>query len=222
MITQNYTRQFMFMSISAKKSFLLIFCLCFFYQVVRSQDESLIFVHFLYGSKPSKQHKETEGKWFGGRLGGHVGIETGNDSVLNFTRQGKLHLFSSARHRNSRYVINTTNDFWGIFRTNGSAVKKTTIGVPISKKQKQVLDSVLAVYVAQTPYDYAFFGMRCGAATYDILAQLGIMRSLSRSGTYMKIFYPRKLRKRLLKMARQNNWEVILKEGAITRRWEQD
>lgn len=201
---------------------LIILSLCLIGQGVHSQPKDFINVHFLYGSKPSKEYRDTERKWFGGRLGGHVGIETHTDSVLNFMRKGKLHLFASSRHRNSRYAIYSTTAFWGIFRTHGTAVKKTTVVVPVTPMQKQKLDSISAIYLKQTPYDYAFFGMRCSAAAYDILAQIGILTPHSHRVTYMKIFYPRKLRKRLLKIAAKNNWEVNVHEGALTRKWERD
>ena len=60
----------------------LLFCFIFFLSY--SQDGIFLKVHFLYGSKPLKRDKNTEQKWFGGILGGHVGIEVKEDKVLNF------------------------------------------------------------------------------------------------------------------------------------------
>src|SRR5215213_3045807 len=68
-------------------------------------------VHFLYGSKPGKQYKASERKWFGGKLGGHVGIEMDDDKVLNFVKQGKVHWFSRKNEKRSRYVIHSTQQF---------------------------------------------------------------------------------------------------------------
>jgi hypothetical protein len=47
-------------------------------------------VHFLYGSKPSREARDIEKKWFGGKLGGHVGIEITPDSILNFVTVDKF------------------------------------------------------------------------------------------------------------------------------------
>jgi hypothetical protein len=193
-----------------------------FLQDISGQDSAYIKVHFLYGSKPGKGYKNIERKWFGGRLGGHVGVEADSDQVLNFMKRGKVHWFASARNKNSRFTVHSVNAFWGIFRAPVETVKKTTVVIPISGSQKSKFDSISSAYLAQTPYDYAFFGMRCGAATYEILAQLDIVKPYSYRRTFMKIFYPRRLRKRLLKKATQHHWTVIRGEGVSTRNWERD
>jgi hypothetical protein len=55
-------------------------------------SQQTITVHFLYGSKPAKGNKNAETKWFGGKKGGHVTIETG-DSIVGFQPGGKCHVF---------------------------------------------------------------------------------------------------------------------------------
>jgi len=188
-----------------------------------SQDSIFIKVHFLYGSKPYHKYKATEEKWFGGKMGGHVGIETDSNKVLNFMNSdGRFHIIAKRKTRNSYYAVHSYNDFWEVFGGKAADMKKTTIIIPVSLAQKAELDSIYKVYTAQTPYDYAFIGMRCGAAAYDILGKLQIMKELSHRRTYMKIFYPRKLRKRLLKMAEKNRWQVIRQEGTSRRKWEKD
>ena len=94
--------------------------------------------------------------------------------------------------------------------------------IPVSQSQLIKLDSICKVYCAHAPYDYALFGMRCGAATYDVLAQIGIVKTYSYKKTFLKIFYPRILREKLLKEAQQNGWEVIRQEGTNRRVWEKD
>ena len=101
-------------------------------------------------------------------------------------------------------------------------MKKAIVYVPITNDQKKLFDSISAAYVVQTPYDYAFFGMRCGAATYEILGQLNILPKYSNGHTSRMIFYPKKLRKRLFKMAKANGWKVEHFEGAKKRKWEKD
>lgn len=187
-----------------------------------SQAGEYIKVHFLYGSKPGKEYKDSEGKWFGGRLGGHVGIEIDSNLVLDFVPYGELHLVAKKDERHSRFVMHTLESFWEIFGTEAGDVKKLTVVIPVSHAQRQRLDSIRQAYTRATPYDYALIGMRCGAAAYDVLAQLGIVPQYGTAKTSVKIFYPRKLRKRLIRKARQNGWEIIREEGTPRRKWEKD
>lgn len=198
----------------------LLFCLGSL--LAYSQDTIYLKVHFLYGSKPLKAYKESEPKWFGGVLGGHVGIESDSNDILNFLPSGEFHLFSKQDERNSRFALHTEDNFYAMFGSDPDSVKKTIIYIPISALQKQKFDSIATVYLNQTPYDYAFFGMRCGAAAYDVLGQLGILTEYDYQKTYRKIFYPKKLRKPLLEKAKQNDWTIEKHAGSISRKWEKD
>lgn len=190
--------------------------------ICSASDSTILKVHFLYGSKPKKEHKSTELKWFGGLHGGHVGIETDSNKILNFVPNGTFHWFAKKDTRNSRFVLHNFEDFYSIFGSESKNVKKSIISVPISGAQKQLFDSIAAAYLTKTPYDYAFIGMRCGAAGYDILAQLGILPILNHKKMYRSIFYPKKLRKRVLKRAKIHNWSCKLEVGIATRKWEQN
>ncbi|MFI5149395.1 MAG: hypothetical protein ACHQRM_06640 [Bacteroidia bacterium] len=185
-----------------------------------SQESYSIKVHFIYGSKPKKEFRATEGKWFGGIWGGHVGIETDSNQILNFGPQGKFHWFSKSANRHSHFVIHTRENFWSIFKRTEGPVKRLSIEIPITKEQKHRLDSIRSAYLANTPYDYAFVGMRCAASAYDVLGLIHIMKPYSHARTYLKIRYPAKLRKRLLKKAKKNNWIIIREVGTKKRKWE--
>ena len=198
---------------------LLLFIFCF--SIVRAQDSSFLQIQFLYGSKPLKKYKSTEKKWFGGILGGHVGIEDDSEKFYSFEIHGKNKIFNG-KAANSIYKIEPANEFWSVMRTDEDSIKKTTIIIPISPQQKQKFDSITSQYCKNVPYCYAVFGMRCGASTYDILAQIGILPRYSHFKTSMKIFYPRKLRKRLIAKAEKNHWTIIRKEGTPKRKWEKD
>jgi hypothetical protein len=187
-----------------------------------SQDTAFLKVHFLYGSKPLKKFKDTEQKWFGGVLGGHVGIEADSNKILNFSPNGKFHLFAKTNNRHSTYLISSDSVFYSIFDEQPDSMKKAIVYVPITKLQKQRFDSIEIAYLRQTPYDYALFGMRCGAAAYDILGQLDILPKYGYGKTYMKIFYPKKLRKRLFKKAKASNWVIVKYDGSRRRKWEKD
>jgi hypothetical protein len=186
------------------------------------EEMTTIKVHFLYGSRPLKKYKDTERKWFGGILGGHVGIEGDSNRILNFRSKGNFHVFTSKKNKHSRYDQHNFQSFYAYFGSNPDSVKRTIVTIPVTYGQKQKFDSIGASYLEQVPYDYALVGMRCGAAAYEILGQIGVVKSYSYEGTYWKIFYPQLLRRRLLALANQNNWQIERQEGTAKRKWEQD
>lgn len=197
-----------------------IFCLIS--ALANAGDTTFLKVHFLYGSRPLKAYKDSGQKWFGGILGGHVGIEGDSDRIINFLPSGSFHVFKKENNRHSTFAAHNENSFYGILGGDPGSVKKAIIYIPVTAQQKQQFDSIAAAYLAQTPYDYALFGMRCGAASYEILGQLAIVKSYSRKKTAKKIFYPKKLRKRLLKKAAANGWMIVRQEGSHKRQWEKD
>lgn len=199
---------------------IVMFILCF--TSLRAYSQDTLKVHFLYGSKPLKKYKTTESKWFGGMLGGHVGIEGDSGNILNFVPRGKFHWFAKPGNKHSTYTVHSFNSFYSIMGGDPDSNKKTIVYIPVTKQQKLKFDSIESAYLKQTPYDYALFGMRCGAAAYDILGQLGIMPAYSYGKTYKKIFYPKKLRKRLLKIAAANGWKIVRQEGSHKRKWERN
>lgn len=185
-------------------------------------DSVIIKVHFLHGSKPKRQYKKTEDRWFGGILGGHAGIEVSPNKIFNFLPKSRFHLFSKREIINSKFCIHDTLSFYEILGGKYDSVKKTIISIKISAKQKETLDSVVNAYCKRSPYDYAFFGMRCGAAAYDVLAQIGVVRKLSFKKTWRRTFYPRKLR-RLLEAKTMKDIVSIRKfKGSSKRKWERD
>jgi hypothetical protein len=187
-----------------------------------SQDSTYLKVHFLYGSRPLKQYKDTEPKWFGGILGGHVGIEADSNRIVNFVPHGSFHLYDKKNNRHSKYAVHSSDGFYGILGGHPDSVKKAIVVIPVTGQQKQKFDSIAAAYLKETPYDYALLGMRCGAAAYDILAQVDVLPAMSYGKTYKKIFYPQKLRKRLFRKAETSGWTIVREEGSSRRKWEGD
>jgi hypothetical protein len=200
---------------------LLLFLLSFYFCQSYAQDALNIKVQFLYGSKPHKKYKDTEQKWFGGIPGGHVGIEGDSGKFYSFEIVGKNKIFNGKRD-NSAYKLVTEEEFWSVMKTKEDSLKKATIIIPVTQDQKNRFDSITTDYLNQVPYCYAVFGMRCASSTYEILAQMGILPEYSHFKTYMKIFYPRRLRKRLLSKAEKNNWDVFRQQGTPKRKWEKD
>jgi hypothetical protein len=187
-----------------------------------SQPAATLKVHFLYGSKPKREFRDTEKKWFGGVLGGHCGIESDSGEIISFFRRGEFHWIAKKNNRQSRYVTHSYDRFYSIFGGSPENKKRAVIHVPVTAEQKRKLDSLINAYRAETPYDYAFIGMRCGSAAYEILGQLDVLPAYGYRRTYWKIFYPRRLRRPLQERARENNWTVELYEGSSTRKWEKD
>ena len=154
-------------------------------------------------------------------MGGHVGIEIDSNKILNFVHKGSFHLITSKK-KHSRYIISSKSKFNSILGGDSNKVKTLTIFIPVKHEQLQKLDSLSHAYINQCPYDYAFLGMRCGAASYEVLAQLGILPKYSNSRTFLRVFYPKILRRRLLKQAAENGWLTIREEGSDRRVWETD
>jgi len=199
-------------------AFTFLFC----FQNKASSDSVYIRVHFLHGSKPKKQFKKEEDRWFGGMLGGHAGIEYSPNKILNFQPKARFHIFAKPLLINSKFSIHDTISFYQILGSNEYPVKKTIVRIKISAAQKQKLDSIANAYQKKCPYDYAFFGMRCGAAAYEVLAQTGIVPRHSFRRTWRYIFYPRRLRRLLESNAIKYNYTVIKVEGSKRRKWEKD
>lgn len=185
-----------------------------------AQTQAQLEVHFLYGSKPRFAYRHSEKKWFGGMLGGHVGIGVGADSVLSFVPAGKFHWVAQKDERHSRFILQSRRDFWEIFGGEADSVQQLSFVIPVSHAQKSRLDSISRAYRTQTPYDYALVGVRCAAATADILAEVGVLKRLS-ARQFARIFYrPRILRRHMLFLAEQNGWETHWQAGGSRRKWE--
>lgn len=179
-------------------------------------------VRFLYGSKPKPEHKREQKRWFGGMLGGHVGIQYDSTRFLSFFYEGRVHIFQRKNKKSGRYDLQSHEEFNYIMDKDVDSVKTLIIYIPITKNQKEKFLSVCESYIANTPYDYAFFGVRCGSSTYDVLSQVGVVKQYSYFKMWTKIFYPKKLRYRLKRDAKKNGWKMEKIKGTHKRIWERD
>ena len=179
-------------------------------QVIQPIQLKLI---FLYGSKPAKGYHKQESKLFGGIKGGHVNIEAGG-RVLDFT-PGNNPLFPNNKKPSGGFSINQSVSW------DGDDKWKTMI-VPVSEEQYMELQKLFDSVAAKTPYDYAIFGMRCAAASYDVLSKIGLFKEYPNTKNVATHFYPKLLRKKVLKWADKNNYTVISNEGRSSRKWESD
>ena len=208
-IFKNYMRIFYFL-------FLLIFNHSVFSQ---ADTNRFIKIHFLYGSKPAKGFKKKELKFVGGLHGGHVSIETEDSVDIGFSPKGATHIFSHRRNKGGYFDKKINKKGHPVYPLG---YKLTTIIIPVTKEQLKKLNEIQNAYLAKPPYDYAFFGMRCASATQDILSQTGIVKHRRISKNVRTTFYPKKLRRRLIKLAEEKGYKIERQEGRITRKWEKD
>ena len=176
-------------------------------------------VHFLYGSRPARGYKDVEKHLFGGIHGGHVSIGS-THGIYGFGPRDRFHLVGhrSRKRRHSYFQYETRPEF----QRDSVGKQYLTVFVPISKKTMWTIDSLHACFAQNSPYDYAFLGMRCAASSYDMLAYAGITKKRSKFGTWFRIFYPRKLRTRMVRKAESNGWKMIYRAGPERRVWERD
>ena len=172
-------------------------------------------LNFLYGSVPAKGYKCSEPKLFGGLKGGHVNIEAGG-RVLDFRPKGNCPVFPENNKPNGGFFVSNSL-YW-----DTSSTKWVSIKVPVTASQMQELQYLFDSYSARSPYDYAVFGMRCAAASYDVLTEIGIFKRLPDKQNIIRNFYPKLLRKRVLKWAADHHYPVIRHEGRASRKWETD
>lgn len=182
------------------------------------QSGKFIKVYFLYGSKPANGHRYHEDPYFGGKHGGHVsiGIDT---SIVGFTNNKGFHIFARKKNLKGIYKAKGLTEF----RRDSSTFKYTTFEIPLTDSQYVKLKKIINNYLyVQSPYDYAFFGMRCASAAYDMLSRVGLFKIRSKWGNIFSNFYPKKLRNKMFKIARENNYKVYIQPGRPSRKWEND
>lgn len=195
----------------------IVFSLGISFGYSQSDSAHFIKVHFLYGSKPKRKFKTTEYKAFGGKHGGHVTIEL-DDIDYGFEPAHGFHVFAHKQKFKADFVDNKLN---GQPRY-GSNNKTAIFIIPINTEQYNELNQIHKNYCNKTPYDYAFFGMRCASSVQNILGQIKIVKNRKRFYNILTTFYPKKLRKRLFRLARKHNYQVIKTNGSETRKWERD
>jgi len=182
-----------------------------------AQEEHLLKVFFRYGSIPETGYEYIEYEETGGLHGGHVSL--GLDSLeIGFTSENVIHLF--ARKNDIKGIF-----YWEYLRNFEEQVagkKYITFLVPLTQDQYIKLRSILMAYIDTPPYDYAFFGMRCASATYDVLSQIGLFKSVSRGQMIISNFYPRLFRRKMMELAHKNGYSIIRIKGRKSRIWEKD
>lgn len=192
------------------KPFFLALTLCLGSLLIAQNSVKVLFV---YGSRPKDK---TEDKWFGGIHGGHVSVSY-LEGFVSFVPKDGVQIFRK-KTINSKFTLEYGEHF--VFDTSNS--RYLIISIPTDSANRSQLDSIIKHYLNVSPYPYAFFGMRCASAAADLLQVTSILPSTEASSLWRRYFYPRKLRRQLIKMARQNAWPMIYRSGRTTRKWEND
>jgi hypothetical protein len=174
-----------------------------------------VFVHIVHGSKPATSN---EYKVTGGYYGGHVVVQL-DSFVYGFNfRSRKIHMLPS--HRHSSGVFEKENVLeW---RTDKKKYKVTTIEIPVTAEQFEKLRAEYEHSVLTSPYDYAFFGMRCAASCYCMLVQADIVKGSANITCILRAFHPKALHKKLTRLAADKHYNVAVQKGSGTRKWEGD
>jgi hypothetical protein len=196
-------------------SFIIIYI--FLVSNIFGQSEHILKVLFRYGSRPASGYEKTEFDDFGGIHGGHVCL--GIDSiVIGFDSPVGFHIFPRKKNLKGVFVRENEVDYMQ------DTIKKkyAIVEIPITEAQYAKLQNIFSGYLNYTPYDYAFFGMRCASATYDILSQIGIVEQKSRVGNIISNFYPKLFRRKVFRLAKENKYKVTKLKGRKTREWEED
>ena len=195
----------------------LTFLLIFISSLATGQSDHILKVLFRYGSRPAAGFEKTEHDDFGGIHGGHVclGIDS---AVIGFDSPKGFNIFPNENNIRGCWECEEEIEYM----KDTISKKYAIVYIPITDKQYQQLNSILAEYLNNPPYDYAFFGMRCASATYDVLSQIGILKQKSYLGNVFSIFYPRMLRHKVFHLARENNYKIIKLKGRKSREWEED
>ncbi len=199
---------------------LIFFLITIFLKSLHGQENQTIIVYFLYGSQPKSEFK-SEPTYLGGIYGGHVSI--GIDSLVvgfstSLTSKRQVHLFPHKYNSIGQFFAKDVKDFL----KDTISQKYSTIAIPLSESQYDTIKLIHNDYLRNSPYDYAFFGMRCASSAYEILSQAGIVKSKTRCCVVISNFYPKLFRHKLLHLAKAKGYKVTKHKGNKRRNWEKD
>ena len=181
------------------------------------QSDHILKVLFRYGSRPARGYEKIEHSDFGGIHGGHVCLSI-DSIVIGFDSPDGYHIFPRQKNIKGVFVQEDEQTYLKDTITKKYAI----VEIPITETQYQQLNIIITSYLDISPYDYAFFGMRCASATYDILSQIGILRYKSYYSNVFSNFYPKLLRRKVFHLAKENNYKILRFKGRKSRTWEED
>ena len=176
--------------------------------------DNKILVHFIHGSVPQKNCSYKKQR-LGGHLGGHIEIES-KGFVYGFLYDTLPINYISKSKFNSKFEKRSVKEWNELVKND----KITTIEIPTSIEESKKLDNLLNIHFSKTPYDYSFFGQRCTSSTAEILSDAGIINKFSNKEAVIAFYYPKLLRRTMLKYADKNKLKVNNKKGIECHDWE--
>jgi hypothetical protein len=199
------------------KNLIITVFMLFLTNLSEGQTDHILKVLFRYGSRPARGYEKIEHSDFGGIHGGHVCIAI-DSMVFGFDSPNGYHIFPRKKNIKGVFLSEKEHEYMKDTITKKYAI----VEIPITNEQYLKLKNIFTSYLNKPPYDYAFFGMRCASATYDVLSQIGIMKYKHFTGNVVSNFYPKLLRRKVFRLAKENNYKVTKLKGRKTRQWEED
>lgn len=197
-------------------SIISIWGTCTFSQKLQDTPiKDTLIIHIIYGSKPIDKN---EPKWFGGKLGGHIGLQISDKKIIHFVPNGHVNGFN-AFSDTGRFLNSSITNFYRTFPE--TKFKTARVYIPVNRSQFDSIISKCQNYLSNPPYPYALFGMRCASACYDLLNPV-LTPSLSQNRMTWKFLKPRQFRKYIFNLARKEGWIIKLEPGSVARKWDHD
>ena len=174
-----------------------------------------IVVHFIHGSKRIEEDCDYKKERLGGYLGGHVEIEVAAH-VYGFSYDSlPINYFPRSKF-NSKYEKRTKEKWLKHTKYD----KVTSLHIPVNTAQKQNLIKIVTSHHKNPPYDYSFWGQRCTSSAAIVLSDAKIIGKLNNTTSIISFYYPKLLRRTLLKLALKNDYLVKRKPGIDCYNWE--
>lgn len=175
-----------------------------------------IVLTILHGSRPKRHTKEVQ--FLGRMYGGHVVVQVDSFCYgFNFYNN-RVHPFP---HKHTPVGVYEKDPVTLIYN-NWLSSKVTRIYIPVPNKDYEELKDTYEHYYLNCPHDYAFFGMRCAASAYWMLGKGGVLKECSRRRSIIHAFHPKKLRRKMVRLAKKRHYTITVQKGRDTRKWEGD
>lgn len=176
------------------------------------EAQSYIWVRIWHGYLRKASGKEHP-KELGGLFGGHVVLQIeGHCYGFFYLNRKKIHLLPHPENYSCEFQKQPLSEWDKIVADK----KETSIRIPVNKNDYAEILSFYEQALKQAPYDYAMLGQRCASSVYTLLKDLKISTG---PHYFFAAFYPGALRRTLLKQARKQNWQVVVKQGSPDRIW---
>jgi hypothetical protein len=166
-------------------------------------------VQIVSGSKPSPHHPEEE-KIYGGKKGGHVVIDIGQEGVLGFSNDATGgHFFARPPSSQNSKFEHYSQEAW-----NNKIAGKQVITYEIEVTPEQ-LDAIKEAFSGEPEVDYSVLGYRCASYALHALKEAGVIDNSDFNIKYFLAVTPGAIAKFL----KNKGYTPTVQPGSKTRRW---